>query len=245
LTTPFFIDLTVKLQTPMSSGAAGASTFLADKVVVRNGLGEYIIPGSQVRGNVRHACERLLKAMGPAERLCEGPQPNRMCPQVDREAIPEIDDPSALDRKVRCCALCAIFGSPYFPSPIRFYDLICDNPMQNARNAKKRLYHNPLEARLGAETVRTMVSLNRKRRVAEEERLFFIETTPTLRDLAFHIRKRSWVNWITKGKSISCSLGSAYLLPLVEGGPAAWDGSISRPVRPGVMRCLARALLKD
>ena len=175
---PFRLSLTVRLQTPLSSGAAGsAGPVLADKVVVRNGLGEYILPGSQLRGVLRHACERLLRAMDMP--VCRGPQPVAMCPHYDEQEgepkIREIPDPLEASRKVRQCALCAIFGSPYFSSPLQFHDLISDNPF---RGGSTTPYTSPQDARLGEGTVRPMVSMNRRRQVAEAQRLFFIETTP-------------------------------------------------------------------
>lgn len=177
----FRLSLTIRMQTPLSSGAAGtAGPVLADKVVVRNGLGEYILPGSQVRGVLRHACERLLRAM--EEPICKGPRPEAMCPQFEEPAIRQISDPLDPGRQVRRCVLCAVFGSPYFPSPLQFHDLVCSNPF---RLDGDQSYTDPREARLGTETVRPMVSLNRRRGVAEGQRLFFIETTPAQPQLTF------------------------------------------------------------
>lgn len=172
---PFRLSLTIRFLTPLSSGAAGSTTVLADKVALRNGLGEYILPGSQVRGTLRHACERLLRALDTTDRLCHGPHPQRMCPQVNQPGIPTRADPFDPSHTVHCCAICAVFGSPYFPSPLQFHDLVCANPL---RQPGKKPYNNPREARLGEETIRPMVSLNRRRGVAEAQRLFFIETTP-------------------------------------------------------------------
>ena len=179
---PFRLSLTIKLLTPLSSGAAGAGAVMADKVVVRNGLGEYIVPGSQLRGTLRHACERLLRALGPTDALCHGPRPEQMCPQVDNTAIRQIPDPYAPDSTIRCCAICAVFGSPYFPSPLQFHDMVCTNPFRRSGNSP---YSSPTEARLGQETIRPMVSMNRRRGVAEAKRLFFIETTPAQPQLTF------------------------------------------------------------
>ncbi len=72
--------------------------------------------------------------------------------------------------------------SQYYPSPLQFHDLICHNPF---RQDAEPLYVSPREARLGDETLRTMVSLNRQRRVAQEQRLFFVETTPGQPGLGF------------------------------------------------------------
>lgn len=182
---PFLLSLKIRMQTPLSSGAAGATgPVLADKVVVRNGLGEYILPGSQLRGVLRHACERLLRAMDVP--VCHGPQPVAMCPHYEEDDAEQliglVSDPFDVNRTVRQCALCAIFGSPYFPSPIQFHDLVCDNPF---RGNAAFPYTDPQDARLGAGSVRPMVSLNRRRGVAEGKRLFFIETTPPQSQFTF------------------------------------------------------------
>ncbi len=179
---PFRLSLTLRMLTPLSSGAAGAGAALADKTVVRNGLGEYILPGSQVRGTLRHACERLLRAMAPADSLCHGPRPEHMCPQDANPHIRTIPDPHVPHDMVRCCPLCAVFGSPYFPSSLQFHDLLCVNPF---RGQDSKPYQNQREAMLGQETIRSMVSMNRRRGVAAEQRLFFIETTPAQPHLTF------------------------------------------------------------
>ena len=109
---PFRLSLTIRLLTPLSSGAAGAGAVMADKVVVRNGLGEYIVPGSQLRGTLRHACERLLRALGPTDALCHGPRPEQMCPQEDNAAIRQIPDPYV--PRQNCPLLCSMCGV-WFP----------------------------------------------------------------------------------------------------------------------------------
>ena len=59
---PVHIALTLVFQTPPSIAAAGAFGRIADRVVERNGWGQFIIPGSQVKGKVSHACEQLARA---------------------------------------------------------------------------------------------------------------------------------------------------------------------------------------
>jgi CRISPR/Cas system CSM-associated protein Csm3 (group 7 of RAMP superfamily) len=145
------ISLTLIFATPPSVGASGASGTLADKVVTRNARGEFIIPASQVKGKLRHACEQLLRAGGVS--LCQPPKPDAMCPHADGVKP--------------YCLLCQIFGSPSQPSRLRFHDLVATQPD------------------LPTETLRPMVSLNRRRRVAEPQRLFLIETAPNFNGLKF------------------------------------------------------------
>lgn len=145
------IGLTVTFETPPSVGAGGVTGTVADKVVTRDARGRFIIPGSQLKGKLRHACEQLLRSRGVD--LCRPPRPDEMCPHAEGVTSP--------------CLLCAIFGSPAVRSRLRFHDL----------TAKA--------ADLPDETLRAMVSLNRRRRTAEAGRLFLVETAPNLAGLRF------------------------------------------------------------
>src|SRR5437899_2827996 len=101
------IRLELTFTTPPSVGAGGASGTLADKVVTRNARGQFIIPASQLKGKLRHACEQLLRANDVI--LCRPPKPEDMCPQASGVLSP--------------CILCDIFGSPHDRSKLRFCNL--------------------------------------------------------------------------------------------------------------------------
>ena len=146
------VSLRVRFATPPSVGAGGVTGTLADKVVTRDARGRFVIPGSQVKGKLRHACEQLLRARGAS--LCRPPLPERMCPHDERVANPP-------------CLLCALFGSPAERSRLRFHDLVAE------------------ETEADDEALRAMVSLNRRRRTAEAQRLFLVETAPNVPDLLF------------------------------------------------------------
>ena len=146
------ISLALVFETPPSVGAGGASGTVADKVVTRNGRGQFIIPASQVKGKLRHACQQLLRANGVE--LCQPPRPQQMCPRA--EGV-----------RNRPCLLCQIFGSPFDRSRLRFHDLVA------------------AQGNLPDETLRAMVSLNRRRRTAEAKRLFLVETAPNISGLRF------------------------------------------------------------
>jgi CRISPR/Cas system CSM-associated protein Csm3 (group 7 of RAMP superfamily) len=181
------ISLTLTFTTPPSVGAGGASGTLADKVVTRNAKNEFIIPASQVKGKLRHACEQLLRAQDVM--LCQPPQPEQMCPNADGVKSP--------------CLLCQIFGSPAHQSRLRFHDL-------TVKDADL----------LPAETLRPMVSLNRRRRTAEEQRLFLIETAPPFKGLKFE-----------NGEAITGQVSDAAHLHLLLAGLQllfAWGGGASR-----------------
>jgi CRISPR/Cas system CSM-associated protein Csm3 (group 7 of RAMP superfamily) len=162
------IDLTLTFTTPPSVGAGGVSGTLADKVVTRNASGEFIIPASQLKGKLRHACEQLLRAQGVP--LCRPPRGEQMCPQVSEDEDAGKPMPRCAEDKYKDqprCLLCQIFGSPAYPSRLRFHDLIA------------------VQDNLPDETLRQMVSLNRRRRTAEDKRLFTIETAPNFAGLQF------------------------------------------------------------
>jgi CRISPR/Cas system CSM-associated protein Csm3 (group 7 of RAMP superfamily) len=101
------ISLRVTCASPPSVGAGGTGGTLADKVVVRDGYGRFILPGSQVKGKLRHACEQLLRAYEVP--LCRAPSPEAMCPNAD-----DVEPP---------CLLCRVFGSPGDRSRLHFHDL--------------------------------------------------------------------------------------------------------------------------
>lgn len=146
------IGLALVFETPPSVGAGGASGAVADKVVTRDGRGQFVIPASQLKGKLRHACEQLLRAGGVE--LCQPPRPEQMCPRA--EGVGK-----------QPCLLCQIFGSPFDRSRLRFHDLVA------------------AQTNLPGETLRAMVSLNRRRRTAEAKRLFLVETAPNIDGLRF------------------------------------------------------------
>lgn len=186
--------------TPPSVAAAGATGSLADRIVERSASGQYIIPGSQLKGKLRHACEQLLRALeSPGERLvCESPRAETMCPHLKTKKTP--------------CPVCAIFGNPSWPSPLRFHDLTA----VLADRSKGR----DLDDYDIAPSLRAMATLNRRRMTAADDKLFLVETAPYLRDLAFN-----------NDRAITGSLLSAAQAKLLLGGLKLiknWGGLKSR-----------------
>jgi CRISPR/Cas system CSM-associated protein Csm3 (group 7 of RAMP superfamily) len=130
-------DLTAVIDTALCIGAGGSSGSLADKSIVRNAEGRLIIPGSHLKGRLRHECEKITCALRPD--------------QTDTLQI------------VR------IFGSPALPAGLLVDDLIC---VVNRED-------------LPSEIIRPGVSLNRRRRTAEDQKLYYLETSPANLQLAF------------------------------------------------------------
>jgi CRISPR/Cas system CSM-associated protein Csm3 (group 7 of RAMP superfamily) len=132
------------VETALSVGAGGSAGVLADKAIVRNRLGQLVLPGSHLKGRLRHACEILVRSAGHP--VCDAPRAETMCPHR-RPLVPAP------------CPICQLFGSPSYQSVLAFADL---------------LYHEPAPL----PTLRPGASINRRRRTVEEQRLFFIETSP-------------------------------------------------------------------
>lgn len=173
------LTLTAILDTALCVGAGGSSGSLADKPIVRTKDGKLLIPASQLKGRLRHECEKI--ARGLKWPICESPTPQKMCPQ--REVLTEDFDLNQYDltnwlqhqgyeeisenRKYHCLA-CQIFGNPMIPSRLDFSDLICSEPQENL-----------------AEVLRPGVTINRRRQTAEDQKLYFLETSPANLKLAF------------------------------------------------------------
>jgi len=102
---PAVIAIRLVFNSPPSVAAAGALSGTAQRTVQRNARGQFIIPGSHVKGKLRHSCERLLRALGAP--VCESPRAQKMCRETQ-------------------CPACRIFGSPAVPSPLRFRDLVAE-----------------------------------------------------------------------------------------------------------------------
>lgn len=142
------IHLTLTVETALSVGAGGTSGIMADKAIIRTQLGELLLPGSQLKGRLRHACEILATSFGLA--ICQSPRPENMCPHAADVSAP--------------CVICQLFGSPSFPGPLAFSDLIYTELIG--------------EDSTRPPSIRPGVSINRRRGTAEEQRLFYIETSP-------------------------------------------------------------------
>lgn len=166
------IPLIAVIDTALCVGAGGSSGSLADKPIIRNAEGRLVIPASQLKGRLRHECEKLTRALHSD--TCESPDAKTMCPQraglLGNFQRPEYDiGDRHLDGSTRYhCLICQIFGNPSLPSRVLFEDLICTEEPQNL-----------------PEVLRPGVTINRRRRTAEEKKLYFLETSPANAKLEF------------------------------------------------------------
>ncbi len=156
------IGITLTVDTALSVGAGGSGGVLADKAIVRNRFNQLVLPGSQLKGRLRHACEVIARSQGL--KVCDSPRAETMCPQSV-----EVEEPP--------CPICALFGSPAQPSPLQFADLICEEPVE-------------------IPAIRPGASINRSRRTVEEQRLFFVETSPPAMLMHFHAA-RAIIGWLS------------------------------------------------
>jgi CRISPR/Cas system CSM-associated protein Csm3 (group 7 of RAMP superfamily) len=156
------IELTATLETALCVGAGGSSGTLADKPIVRTADGKLLIPASQLKGRLRHECEKLARGLGWP--VCLSPTPNKMCPQrANFSNENEFNRPDYVvpedDR--HHCIICQIFGNPTLPSRIIVDDLICEVDAENL-----------------PQVLRPGVTINRHRKTAEDQKLYFLETSP-------------------------------------------------------------------
>ncbi|GGA44820.1 RAMP superfamily CRISPR-associated protein [Okeania sp. KiyG1] len=72
-------SITAIIDTALCVGSGGSSGSLADKPIIRNAEGNLLIPGSQIKGRLRHECEKIARGLNWA--ICESPNPETMCPK--------------------------------------------------------------------------------------------------------------------------------------------------------------------
>ncbi|MGI0493497.1 RAMP superfamily CRISPR-associated protein [Alkalinema pantanalense CENA528] len=159
-------EITATIDTALCIGSGTASSSLMDKSIVRNAQGQLIIPGSHLKGRLRHECEKLARSLGWW--IAESPAADKLCP-------PEEQIPQNLRQRYRVdgysgfhCWISQWFGDPILPSRIVVNDLVCNY-------AKDELM----------EVIRPGVAINRRRQTAEDQKLFFRETSPLNAQLNF------------------------------------------------------------
>lgn len=142
------IDVRVELESPLHIGSGSLADSLADKPIIKDARGLALVPGSALKGKVRHAAEQIARGLG--RRVCDAPYPDRMC------------------KADNLCLVCRIFGAPEHPAAIRFGSLTLE-PADAW--PKDRGW-----ASLFDSDVRAGVGLSRARRTAQEDLLYTVET---------------------------------------------------------------------
>jgi CRISPR/Cas system CSM-associated protein Csm3 (group 7 of RAMP superfamily) len=160
------ISLTAVIDTALCVGAGGSDGSLADKPIVRNARRQLLIPASQLKGRLRHECEKLARGLG--WQIFESPGAKTLCPTEEQVESQFQKRYQVAGYKGYHCFISQIFGNPILPSRIVVDDLICN-----------------LEAENLPEVLRPGVTINRRRRVAEDQKLYFLETSPANSQLEF------------------------------------------------------------
>lgn len=160
-------SITAVIDTALCIGAGGSTGSLSDKPIVRNAQGQLIIPGSHLKGRLRHECEKLARSLGwwvaespEAKKLCHEQVPSSYQYQQSHYQVAEYPGVH--------CFISQLFGNPILPSRIVVNDLVC-----------------PYAPETLTETIRSGVSINRARQTAEDQKLFFLETSPAHIQLPF------------------------------------------------------------
>jgi len=160
------IPLTAIIDSALCVGAGGSDGSLADKPIVRNTQGQLIIPASQLKGRLRHECEKIASALG--WQIFLSPRADILSPTET-----QVDEPLRNSYKIPGykgyhCFVSQIFGNPTLPSRIIVDDLVCSTKKDNL-----------------PEVLRSGVTINRRRRTSEERKLYFLETSPANNQLEF------------------------------------------------------------
>jgi CRISPR/Cas system CSM-associated protein Csm3 (group 7 of RAMP superfamily) len=160
------IPLTAIIDSALCVGAGGSDGSLADKPIIRNAQGQLIIPASQLKGRLRHECEKIADALG--WQIFLSPKADILSPKED-----QVDE--RFREKYRItgyrgyhCFISQVFGNPTLPSRIIVDDLICPIPKDDL-----------------PEILRSGVTINRRRQTSEEKKLYFLETSPVNNQLEF------------------------------------------------------------
>ncbi|NEZ59124.1 RAMP superfamily CRISPR-associated protein [Adonisia turfae] len=162
---PAPLSITAVIDTALCVGAGGSTGSLADKPIIRNAQGQLLVPGSQLKGRLRHECEKLARGLGWA--VFESPSALSLDPRNNNVRHSTLE--SVGDYPGQHCLISRIFGNPILPAKILVDDLICPIPKEEL-----------------PEVLRPGVTINRRRRVAEDQKFFLLETSPANSQLEFH-----------------------------------------------------------
>lgn len=140
------IQVMLTSQTPLNIGSGAQQGTLAKRGMLKDSQGWPYIPASTFKGRLRHAVEQVASTLHLPQTVCQTNQ--RMCQQ----------DP---------CVVCQLFGSPWVAGTVRFADLTLSGPAEVLKIREKGKYPHT--------TQRMGVTLNRRRRVAEDAFLYSTE----------------------------------------------------------------------
>lgn len=152
------LTITLQTQSPLHIGGDVRQQTNADRPMLKTTEGQPYVPATSIKGRLRAEVERVLRSLLPNAIICHAPNPQHMC--------------HPLDSADQICPVCALFGSPWRESSLFFTDLrltkvdaaLVALPPRDDRHKRHIATHT-----------RMSVSINRSRRVAEDQRLFSTE----------------------------------------------------------------------
>lgn len=141
----------VTLKSPLHIGGEVRRGTFADRPLLKTEEGLLYIPATSIKGRLRHEVEMILRQqnINYPRKICQPPTPERMCQSITGIV----------------CPVCELFGSPWQESKLYFSDLRLSGEYAKALH----LQHLP------PTNIRDSVTINRKRRVAEDQRKFTTE----------------------------------------------------------------------
>lgn len=110
------IPIVAHFETPFHIGGGVTAESAMLKPLLKDALGRPYVPGSALKGVLRHEAERITRALGNPAIICRAPHAETMCPQAPRFN--------------QFCPVCRTFGSPGLPSLFQFGDLTAKEDTQ-------------------------------------------------------------------------------------------------------------------
>lgn len=168
------IAICISSETAFSIGSGGGANMLNGKNIWRNAWGHPVLPGSHLKGKVRHSAEQILNALN---------LPNQQHffddePQYQANAIRRLFGSPRSRGKLYFSTLTGIIGQVKESAQILndYQQVIGDTPIELAQDLPK------LEDLLGGNEqkrslVRPSVAINRQRGTSEDRHLSFQETS--------------------------------------------------------------------
>lgn len=150
------LTVTLTCRSPLNIGAGAQSGTLAKRGMLKDQAGWPYIPATTFKGRLRHMVEQIAHTLPLTHPVCRTHQD--MCRETP-------------------CLVCQLFGSPWQSGRLIFANLELSGP-----EAALKLRRTGLRPQTSQ---RMSVTINRRRRVAEDARLFSTELLWPGLDLAF------------------------------------------------------------
>ncbi|MFZ7111985.1 MAG: RAMP superfamily CRISPR-associated protein [Desulfatiglandales bacterium] len=154
----------IGFDSPFFVGAGYGRGGLFDQSTIFDGTGCAYIPGSALKGKLRHVCRRVIKTLAK-QGVKEPMEFQTLCPSRDEPGYCRTPEP---------CAFCRLFGSPLHPGRFFFEDAYPSDSMD--MYSRFGLDMERAFFREAQTEARTRVSLERTRRVARRGHLLSSET---------------------------------------------------------------------